>query len=369
MPSVNNDHIGFSRSSSSTEAMTDNGFVFMPLIGYSNLLYYWDKTDNTCIPLCAKPTCSHDTEDCNAFFKGTFVCGYSLQQQDDFYYLWVNSLSGPSLWRCRLDGSGHEKVCSFHSEEGPSGGSVLSSILYGNECFVQVSYPQDQKGSDVDGLFRVSLKTGEAELITMSNDDTEWTEHRMYDLRIEDGLLYYRLTEYRPGEARSRIFTYNISTRENQLVFSSNKPCSFVAFHGDLLICEYLWSENGFTESEVFRYSPEEDTRIAVDIPPGYLTYDGNYLCVSDPDDNNPQFTLLDNDLQTVAVIRPDYSSHDGSISRYCNEQYLIFRQTILKTVSDEKSELQIVFQIYPKEEAGSSNPEAYELTFLLEDY
>ena len=70
------------------------------------------------------------------------------------------SWSNRTGYSVNLDGSGREKVCGFYGDRVAD--SVMSSIVVGDHCYVHMSYEQDRNGSDVDGVYRVSLKDGTA---------------------------------------------------------------------------------------------------------------------------------------------------------------------------------------------------------------
>lgn len=359
---------GFSRTSCSTEVMTEHGFIFIPdEFSGLNLLYYFDTSSGMCVPLCAKPNCSHDDNSCNAYFgssSSTHPSGYTLQLLNGYLYLWVNEPGRSSLWRCLPDGSNHEKVCTLQVTDAPSGGQVISSFIRENDCYVQVSYPQDARGSDVDGLFRVSLPDGEARLITMSNDDTDWVEHRMYDVRYEEGTLYYRLTEFRPQEARSRVFAYDPETESSTLLYSSDRPLSFVVMNDNLLIYEYQYgSEQQNIDEHMILYSPADHTKETLSIPAGYLTYDGTYLYIN-PVSDPPSSIILDNSLNEVTVVTSTLrSDSSGFTASYTNEEYVVFEKLWNKKYADEAT-ASITYQFFPKSEIGKDSLHVYEISF-----
>lgn len=196
---------GFASGDGNTIVSAEGGVYLFPQINASyGFLYYWNFDQNICVPLCGKANCAHSDKDCNAYVRSPQIA--TLQKYEEDLYVWD---SYGTLYRIKADGSGREQVCKFQAED-RSGGTPEKSIIVDDECYVNVSYGQDKNGSDVNGVYRVSLDTGEAELISMNNDDEEWVEHRMYDLTVEKGKVYYRITEYRPGEVRSRIFAYDM---------------------------------------------------------------------------------------------------------------------------------------------------------------
>ena len=78
----------------------------------NNILYFSDKVYKEWLPLCARPNCPHDSVDCDASVLGSIsIYGEYI------YYFEYNSpemdLVDLKLYRMRLDGTQHEKVCDM----------------------------------------------------------------------------------------------------------------------------------------------------------------------------------------------------------------------------------------------------------------
>ena len=70
-----------------------------------------DKEYMDWMPLCGRPDCMHDTEDCNAWLEGPAsgkIWLYGDRIYDAFHYDGI-----PELWRMKLDGTDHEKMLRF----------------------------------------------------------------------------------------------------------------------------------------------------------------------------------------------------------------------------------------------------------------
>ncbi|MBR3382586.1 MAG: hypothetical protein IKG85_06060 [Clostridia bacterium] len=81
---------------------------------YDDHLYFSDKSYKDFMPLCSRPNCSHDSEDCDAFIytkSGIWIYGKHIYYVDDvFDENGSIAFTEPALWRMRLDGTQHEKL-------------------------------------------------------------------------------------------------------------------------------------------------------------------------------------------------------------------------------------------------------------------
>ena len=88
----------------------------------NGFLYFSDKEYKDFMPLCAKPNCGHDTQDCDAFLGSTviqyrggylyYVEGSGFDEDDGEY-----RLHSPRLCRMRPDGSAHEVMADIPAPE------------------------------------------------------------------------------------------------------------------------------------------------------------------------------------------------------------------------------------------------------------
>ena len=89
---------------------------------WDHLIYFCPRGEATFRPLCGKPNCRHNDENCNAWFEGT-----SLGYYDGAFYTTSSSRTNLRVIRIELDGSDHREVaqvdiskiyqayaCTFH---------------------------------------------------------------------------------------------------------------------------------------------------------------------------------------------------------------------------------------------------------------
>lgn len=100
---------------------TENEFYFLRADSETSksFIYFSDKDYKDWMPLCPKPNCLHNDEDCDAFIETS--CGIALYSK----YIWYvdpkldesGSMTQPMLCRLRLDGTRHEEVMPLPAPE------------------------------------------------------------------------------------------------------------------------------------------------------------------------------------------------------------------------------------------------------------
>ena len=86
---------------------------------FDDVLYFTDKEYRDWMPLCPRPDCSHDNENCDAWIGGSagpWVYGDHLYFLGDLYVTDENAVrryTEAELWRMRFDGTAHEMVCKL----------------------------------------------------------------------------------------------------------------------------------------------------------------------------------------------------------------------------------------------------------------
>lgn len=341
---------GFAQTEGNIFLEEEEGVYFFPYFGY--FLYYWNFEQDICVPVCGKANCLHEDETCNAYVN--MASGTTLQCVEDYLYVWAKPSGTDSvLYRMKPDGTDREKVCALQTEDRANGTVVYSDII-GQECYVIVEYNQDRNGSDVNGLYRVDLNTGKAELISMNNDDTDWIEHRMYDLTVEGKYVYYRITEYRPEEARSRIFRYDMETKEKELIYETDRNLSFVIVDGQLV--GYFMDDGWGYTGKVCVVSLETGETIKETEYTGYLTYDGTYFYIGDPDDENPVYYICDKNFNLIDTFESAFDISNGIVFRGTSDSSIFFMQQRIKDDTDAVFE----YRIYPKAEIAQSEHHYY---------
>lgn len=100
-----------------SQANLRNGFVETPEGYYyqnDNLIYFCQRGGDAFYPLCSKPNCAHNDENCNAW------CGVAFGYYNDALYAVLSdaTLGQYDLVRMNLDGTDHTVVTHFAPEQG-----------------------------------------------------------------------------------------------------------------------------------------------------------------------------------------------------------------------------------------------------------
>ena len=84
---------------------------------YEELIYFSDKEYQDWMPLCSKPNCIHNSEDCNAMPEGYAANRMWIYGRHIYYAVSDTSSDGLGrnieLWRMKLDGSDHERLFNY----------------------------------------------------------------------------------------------------------------------------------------------------------------------------------------------------------------------------------------------------------------
>ena len=156
---------GHSRNSGSQQLFETKDAVYYlcafrePKKPNRNKVWVSNKERTEWLPLCLKPNCLHDDDDCNAILEGNAGGRLWLYGQH-FYY--VSDYS--SLWRMKLDGSEHEKLMDLGIEPP---GYVGSFYFHDKYLILAALIPSEDDSvslSEERHIYTVDLSMKEPEL-------------------------------------------------------------------------------------------------------------------------------------------------------------------------------------------------------------
>ena len=193
------------------------------------ILMFYEPESGQAIPLCSRPDCRHNSEECNACFiniyldKEEYLDSY-LQYYDGFLYvIGVDPEYNVSLYRVSADGSSREKYMHLYKADVTSIQS--DSSIQGNQThfrhpnvyiYQDYVYYIDSKEM-LPKIRRIKLGTNETEIIFESDVERAM----LYRMQFYGDYLFFQTAHYTDdsySELVGGVYAYNIQSKEMSLV-------------------------------------------------------------------------------------------------------------------------------------------------------
>ena len=221
-------------SASSTDRLieTDDALYFANVLdtpGFYDpcFVYYSDKEYRDWMPLCGRPDCLHNDEDCNAYIgkRYTQIWLYG----DHIYYKVEREVTLPEIWRMKLDGSDHELIFNDAPRILPDGIGGYSSgdsscYLHDNKLFMTVHYAaHDDPDAPLDELaivyrcFMLDLSDPTEATELVFTDERGESKNNLGFICAEGDKLYTVVTNVDRDErgmhsvSNSELFVYDLT--------------------------------------------------------------------------------------------------------------------------------------------------------------
>ncbi len=125
----------------------------------SRYIYYSHKGNTKYVKLCNKPDCSHNSEDCNAFLKGS-VIGY---YDNKIYYRRFKH-----IYCMDMDGCNHKIVKALYEEHCSNHGYFHNGYYY----YIKTNFAEYNgvKGKDDPTLYRTKVDDKSESEVLLTND-------------------------------------------------------------------------------------------------------------------------------------------------------------------------------------------------------
>lgn len=276
-----------------------------------NLMKFLDYKTGNVYPLCVRPNCRHDSEECFAYA----LCGqvsFMGRLGEKWYYYNYYSEDGTeeTLRSCNLDGGNERVVETYPYGEGASTTQFWGSVLFQDRCCIaaassanMVEDPDDpgsaRSVSTTGGIYRYHLDTGKREELCPEKTVETWpyTVYGIYkgqlvyseyfdekevkqgprlwirkmdletkevsDLEVSGGCVYMGencllLNQYGDGE---RIVEYNLDTGRETVIFEGSTARNGV-WEPELKAFTILDRSEGGNHHRVYRYTDEGDCEV-----------------------------------------------------------------------------------------------------------
>lgn len=136
--------------------------------GGETRLYFSDKSNKEWLPLCGKPNCLHRTEDCESVLEGNASNKVWLYGSHIYYLVRTEQSRGPELWRMKLDGSSHEKLCAPFENEKNTGAMYSYDWYFHNKYAIVLYHTLDsEKPGGQTQVYRLDLGAKELEAVRL----------------------------------------------------------------------------------------------------------------------------------------------------------------------------------------------------------
>ena len=223
------------RDASADEGVTRLSYRFAAL----------DIESGECMPLCFRPECTHEGNDCGAFVSGD---GVRLSLYDGRLYWIEGGPRSPALYSMNTDGSDRKKVTAIDAElyklaYGMGTAEIMDGVLYVCGIAEGVKNAETVRSAVV---FRQPLDSEKAELIFSSEERV-----RVFG-RIMDGRLYFAAAEEWPEEydeeegyapLRTVLYSFDPESAELKELYSRTDPVTdydqMIAVDGRLYLFGY----------------------------------------------------------------------------------------------------------------------------------
>lgn len=264
-------------------AESEHGYYSWENMGYRiessdfPMLMFTDKESGETVPLCNKPDCTHDSEECNAYFPELTSYtntgmdkNYIQYYEDSVYIVGLSEDDYVTLYRVEADGSEWEESTRlYRTDYSATGHWCTPEILIADGYVYFIDYKQKSMT-----LTRMPLGGTKAEVIFEDDSDAEVQIHRV---KYRNGSVYFQVVTFPEGEYElHEAALYRYDTADGQYSLVKQGIYGSYSVRGDLV---YYVDENG-----LFCYSVQEQTEKAVvdqplDYPTVTLTEDYIVLC------------------------------------------------------------------------------------------
>lgn len=241
------------------------------------MLMFTDKESGETVPLCNKPDCTHDSEECNACFPvmsaytNTGMDAHYVQYYNDsLYIIGLGEDDYVTLYRVEADGSEWEESTRlYRTDYSATGHWRTPEILIADGYVYYIDYKQKSMT-----LTRMPVGGTKAEIIYEDDSDAEVQIHR---LKCRNGYVYFQVVTFPEGKYElHEAALYRYDTADGQYSLVKAGIYGSYSVWNDLV---YYVDENG-----LFCYFTQAQTeKTVVDQPLDYptvtLTEDYIVLC------------------------------------------------------------------------------------------
>ena len=324
-------------------AKSEEGYYFLTYDVDGTTLKYFDDTTQRTIAVCAKPDCTHDNSDCNAFFSMDYLSSPVYYYKGYIYMVRVNG-GMAKVVRIQKDGSKREDVADLFANDGVT--SI--SMVFHDDCIYAYDHlghtASDEIGKEV--IKKIDLKTGQSEkAFSYEGKNAAISGARSFGDKLFFKILTYSLDRDK-GEINESflLYCYDYGTGNAEVISDKNISDYYVDTENGVLfyfvIGKGLYSRklNG-TDSTLLYKADETIIRAS-------MSYDGNYLYMSNGGAGSAtdyskkierKIFVLKTDGTVVNTIALDKNS---GTAYFGDEKYMFFAKTGGELVYIDKKDI-----------------------------
>lgn len=311
----------------------ENGFYFIPAMD-EEYLYFFDEDAQSAVKVCGKANCGHRSEDCNARFGSSSMNTlnmYSLQNYHGKIYLWsASSMDGPHLYSADPDGTNHQDLGGLKIDTARGQGGVEASFISDDNVYVIAIVGTNNLGYQYMRFYKRSLEAGAEAQLIYADEDEKTVEHRMSQLTVEDGLVYFEDVAFFDGTNRleSRLYRYDPSKDELQNILTlENKQIIYTVKNQKIYYSAYNYAAE--MSEAVCCYDPKtEENTVFLSTGGNVITWDQQYFVTEQYDFKNDAAASLSFFSEKGELIREvpaDRLLNDPAESNIClSENYIV---------------------------------------------
>ena len=312
-------------------AKSEEGYYFLTYDVDGTTLKYFDDATHRTIAVCAKPDCTHDNSDCNAFFSMDYLSSPVYYYKGYIYMVRVDG-GMAKVVRIQKDGSKREDVADLFANDGVT--SI--SMVFHDDCIYAYDHlghtASDEVGKEV--IKKIELRTGQSEeAFSYEGKNAAISGARSFGDKLFFKILTYSLDRDK-GEINESflLYCYEFGTGNAEVISDKNISDYYVDTENGVLfyfvIGKGLYSRKLNGTDSTLLYKADETIIRAT------MSYDGNYLYMSNGGAGSAtdyskkierKIFVLKTDGTVVNTIALDKNS---GTAYFGDEKYMFFAKT-----------------------------------------
>lgn len=258
-------------------AKSEDGYYYLTYDIDGTTLRYFDDTAKKSIAVCAKPDCTHDSSDCNAFYSMDYLSTPVYYYKGYIYMVRVDA-GMAKVVRIQKDGSKREDVADlFASDDG------TVSLVFHDDCvyaYDRIGHMGAVESKDTDKvvIVKAELANGKtSEVFSYEGANNAINEARSFGDKLFFLINHNSIDkETLTADVNYKLYCYDYATGSAELVSDKNISDYYVDTDNGILyyfvIDKGLYSRKLNENDGKLLYKADDSIVMAA------LSYDGKYI-------------------------------------------------------------------------------------------